>query len=104
MVARAIANAADQVKRCYRSPTLSSDALQIVTRLRVRYTIDGVLAQPPVVVAQTGVTPSNRHHAGKMAQAAMSAIFRCSPLRLPPELYEGGWDEFELTFSRRGLA
>lgn len=104
MVVRAITGAADQVRRCYRAPKLSSDAQQIITRLRVRYTIDGELAQPPVVVEQSGVTPTNRHHAGMMAQAAISAVFRCSPLKLPPELYDNGWEEFELTFSRRSFA
>ena len=103
LVARATASAADQVKRCYRSPGRGSDARQIVTRLRVRYLPDGTLAQSPVVVSQTGVTPTNRPFAGAMAQAAILATMDCSPLRLPPELYSRGWEEFELTFSPPGF-
>ena len=98
-VARATASAANQVKRCYRSPRLSRDARQITTRIRVRYTPTGELAQMPVVVNQFGVTPANRHYAAMMAQAAIGAVVGCAPLRLPPELHAGGWDEFELTFS-----
>jgi hypothetical protein len=53
----------------------------------------------PVVVSQTGVTPSNQMFADAMAQAAIASVMRCSPLKLPPELYAFVWNDFELTFS-----
>lgn len=106
--ARAVAKlteaAASQVKRCYRSPRLAKSARQISTRLRVHYAPDGQLATLPVLVAQGGVTESNRAHAAAMAEAAMLAVVRCSPLSLPPALYQAGWDEFELTFSPKTFA
>ena len=87
------------MKRCYRAPRLTREARQIVTRLRVRYLPDGHLADVPELLSQSGITARNRVHAPAMAEAAMVAVVRCSPLALPPELYQGGWSEFELTFS-----
>lgn len=104
LVERVTATAASQVKRCYRAPRLSREARQIVTRLRVRYAPDGQLAELPVLLSQAGITPTNRAHAPAMAEAAMVAVVRCSPLTLPPELYTAGWDEFDLTFSPPSFA
>lgn len=100
----AISSAAEQVRGCYRSPKLNRTARQIVTVLHVSYTADGKLAQSPMLSRQEGVTEANRVYAGQMARAAIEAVERCVPLRLPPELYQGGWNEFDLTFSPRGLA
>ena len=58
----------------------------------------------PELIAQRGVTPTNQHYATRMTEAATLAVIRCSPLSLPPELYQGGWDDFELTFSPRAVA
>jgi hypothetical protein len=91
--------AASQIKRCYRTPRIASSGKQITTRLRVRYRPDGGLAELPMVVAQSGVTPVNRAYAGKMAEAAGLAVMRCAPVKLPPELYSKGWSILDFTFS-----
>ena len=103
-VAKVVSSAADQIRGCYRSPKLNRAARQIVTVLRVSYTIDGILASSPTVLRQSGVTKDNAAYAGQMGRGAIEAVERCVPLRLSPELYKGGWDEFDLTFSPRGLA
>jgi len=99
LVARVTHDAAQQVKRCYRAPKVNRDARQIATRLRVRYGPDGELLGFPTILSQSSVTPANRPYATTMAQAAITAVINCSPVKLPPELYARGWDEFELTFS-----
>lgn len=104
LVARVTSSAAWQVKRCYRAPRLTREARQIITRLRVRYLPDGKLAEVPVLLSQSGITPRNRVHAPAMAEAAMVAVVRCSPLTLPPDLYQAGWNEFDLTFSPPAFA
>ena len=104
VVSRVISRAAEQIRTCYRSPKLNRAARQIVTVLRVRYTTEGFLATKPVLIRQSGGTEDNMIFAGQMTRAAMAAVERCAPLRLPSELYKGGWDEFDLTFSPRGLA
>jgi hypothetical protein len=93
------ADAAEQVRRCYRTPKILGEGKRIITRLHVRYAPDGTVIGLPTVVSQSGVTPSNRLFADEMAQAAIASVVRCSPLRLPAELYEFGWNNFELTFS-----
>jgi hypothetical protein len=103
--ATAVASAAAaQVKRCYRAPRVPSAGKRIVTRLRVRFTPDGMLAGVPQLVFQQGVTPENASYAAPMAEAASMAVILCAPLHLPPELHRGGWDALYLTFSPRALA
>jgi hypothetical protein len=102
-VNEAIAGAAARIQSCYRSPPVPSAARQIVTHLRVRYAIDGQPVGFPEVVLQESVTPRNRPYADVMAQAAVGAVLRCGPIRMPPELHSGGWDMFELTFSPRAI-
>ena len=98
-VEQVLQSAALQVRRCYRTPRVSFGGRQIVTRLRIRLTPEGGLAGLPTVLVQDGVTPANRPYAAPMAQAAVEAVMRCAPLRLPPALYLGGWSDFDLTFS-----
>ena len=93
------ADAAQQVRRCYRTPKVLGEGKRIITRLHVRYAPDGSVIGLPTVISQSGVTPGNRLFADDMAQAAIASVVRCSPLRLPSELYEFGWNNFELTFS-----
>ena len=95
----ALQSAAHQVRRCYRTPRVSSDGRQIVTQVRVRLTADGRLSGLPRLRWQMGVTPANEGYADVMAQAAIEAVMRCAPISLPPDLYAHGWTEFDLTFS-----
>src|SRR5688500_8038993 len=83
-VAQALDSAARQVRRCYRAPRASLHGRQIITRLRVRLTPEGELAGLPTLFEQSGVTSANRDYAGPMAEAAIAAVLRCAPLRLPP--------------------
>jgi hypothetical protein len=99
LVKRVTADAAAQVRRCYRTPKVLGEAKRITTRLQVQYAADGSLIGLPTVIAQMGVTPSNQLFADEMAEAAIASVVRCSPLKLPPELYQVGWNSFELTFS-----
>lgn len=99
LAAKVTAQAAAQVKRCYRTPKILGEGKRISTRLHVRYAPDGNVIGLPTVLSQSGVTPGNQLFADDMAQAAIASVVRCSPLRLPAELYEMGWNDFELTFS-----
>ena len=99
LVSRVISDAAAQVRRCYRTPRVTRPARQIATRLRVRLAPDGTVRAEPEVIAQHGVTPANQLFAPQMAEAAIQSVLRCAPLVLPPELYDVGWNEFDLTFS-----
>ena len=100
----ALAMAASQVRRCYRAPRVSFRGRQIVTRLRVRFLPDGQLSGLPRVIWQDGITAENEAEARRMAEAAIAAVMRCTPLSFPQSLYRDGTFEFELTFSPRAAA
>jgi type IV secretory pathway VirB10-like protein len=90
---------AAQVKPCYVVPAGGTDAGNIVTVLRLRFKPDGSTATTPSVAEQSGVTAANAGYARQMGEAAKRAVLRCSPLRLPAELYEGGWEDIEFVFN-----
>lgn len=93
-----------QVRRCYRTPVRLSAARQIVTVMQVRFGPDGMLAAMPLVAGQSGITPEGAPYAGVMAEAARTAIIRCTPIAAPVELHQNGWSELYLTFSPKGSA
>lgn len=103
-VARVVAMAADQVRRCYRAPRVGRGASGIVTVLSVAYAPDGTLAELPSLARQRGVTVETVVAARQLAEAAARAVIQCAPLRLPAERYRDGWDSFELTFSPKAVA
>lgn len=103
-LARVVAMAADQVRRCYRAPRIGRGGGGIVTVLDVAYAPDGTLATLPALAKQLGVTAGNAQAAEALAEAAALAVTRCVPLRLPAAQYRGGWDSFQLTFSPKAMA
>lgn len=96
---RGLASAiAAQVKPCYVIPTGGADAASIVSILRLRFTPDGRVDGNPSVTDHQGVTSTNQGYVRQMDDAAIRAVLRCSPLKLPPDLYEGGWEDIEFAF------
>jgi len=90
---------ARQFKPCYELGSLQgTPAMSIITTLRLRYKPDGTVAVPPEVVEQTGINSGNRSYAQQMSDIARRAVLRCTPVKLPTELYKGGWDDFQLRF------
>nr|WP_243843228.1 hypothetical protein [Sphingomonas vulcanisoli] len=88
-----------QIQPCYELGSLAgTPAMQIVTVLRLRFNKDGSVAGMPQVVEQTGVNGSNGSYRQQMADLSRRAVLRCAPLKLPAELYEGGWEEIEMGF------
>ncbi|MDH7641051.1 cell envelope biogenesis protein TolA [Sphingomonas oryzagri] len=93
-----IALIAAKVKPCYNPPAGGADSGQIVTLLSIRMNKDGSVASV-TPGAQSGVNGSNSAYARQMADAAVRAVRRCSPITgLPPELYDGGWSDFDFRF------
>ena len=89
---------AARVKPCYNPPAGGADAGSITTTLSIRMNRDGTVASV-TPGAQSGVNGSNSAYAKQMADAARRAVLRCSPITgLPPELYDGGWDDFDFRF------
>jgi len=93
-----VALIASQVKPCYTIPTGGTDALTIITKVRMRLKKDGSIAVAPEVVGNSGVTDSNQAYRQQMNEAARRALQRCAPYKLPPDLYEGGWEDLIFNF------
>ncbi len=88
-----------QVEPCYELGSLQgTPAMTIVTSLRLRFNKDGSIATAPTVTEQTGVNAGNQAYARQIAEVGRRAVLRCAPLKLPAELYEGGWEDIELRF------
>ncbi len=93
-----VALIASKVKPCYNPPAGGADSGQITTVLSIRMNRDGSVAEV-TPGAQSGVNGSNAAYARQMADAAVRAVRRCSPISgLPPELYESGWSDFDFRF------
>ena len=89
-----------QIEPCYTMGDLDgTDAVRIITTLRLRFNKDGSIAGKPELVEQTGVDDANRQYVDAVAGVAIRAVSRCVPLHLPVELYEGGWDDLNFRFS-----
>ena len=94
---------AAQVKPCYVIPSGGADAASIVTIMRLRFNRDGSVSGTPSVTDHQGVTGTNQSYVRQMDDAAIRAVLRCSPLKLPSELYEGGWEDIEFAFYPRAM-
>jgi hypothetical protein len=76
------------------------DADQLVTIVRFRLSPDGSLDGDPVVVSQSGITPSNQAQKGRHAEQAIRAVRLAAPFHLPAELYDH-WKVVTSRFDRR---
>jgi hypothetical protein len=70
----------------------------IVSRVRLRLKPDGSIAAPPEVLSNSGITTTNQPYVSQMSEAAVRAIRRCAPYKLPAELYTGGWEDLVFNF------
>jgi len=88
-----------QVQPCYDLGSLGgTPAMQITTVLQLRFNPDGSVAGTPQLVEQQGVNSANSRYAAQMVDVSRRAVLKCSPLKLPAELYEGGWENITMGF------
>lgn len=97
-----------QIRPCYNlGPLGGTAAMEIVVRVRLRPQPDGSIPRGGFdVVGFTGVNGGNSSYRDRMAEVARNAVLdpRCSPLNLPPELYEGGWEDIIINFIPRDFS
>jgi len=92
-----IAAIRSQVAPCWNPPIGGADAKKMTVLLHLDINRDGSIAGRPGIVSQTGVTSGNADYARAFAETARRAVLRCSPLKLPPELYDQ-WKAVEINF------
>ena len=76
------------------------DVEKLVTVVRFRLNSNGTLAGAPVLVSQTGVTPTNEAQKERHFEQAVRAIRLAAPFDLPEEFYDK-WKTINSTFDRR---
>jgi hypothetical protein len=87
-----------QVKPNYNPPSGGADSASIVTTLNITMARDGSVSSVEVV-GHRGVNSANSAYVKQADDAAIRAVRRSSPLKLPPDLYDGGWENITLNFS-----
>lgn len=86
-----------QVTPCFTPPVGGAAAGKITALLHIAISRDGSIAGRPGLVSQTGVTGANAAYARAFAEAAMRAVLRCAPLKLPAAQYDQ-WAQVEINF------
>lgn len=88
-----------RVAKCYQPPMGGADILTIVSRINMRLKPNGSFAVAPTIIGNSGVTPANERYVRQMNEAATRALQACAPYSdLPPEFYEGGWENINFNF------
>lgn len=92
-----------QIVRCWNPPVNEDEAGSTVTVLmHIRLDRSGALVGPPEVVAVKGANSANGSYSRAFAASVRRAISRCSPLRLPSELFDA-WSDVELNFDPKDV-
>ncbi len=93
--ARLVGLIRDQIQPCWSPPVGLANADQIRVRIDIAMNPDGSLNGRPRIVNPTS-DPAFR----AVSESAVRAILRCSPMRLPTEMYDrpNGWRAIEFQF------
>jgi len=92
-----------QVAPCWNPPIGGADVKKMTVVIRADFGRDGRVIGVPTVVGQTGATAGNGDYARAFAETARRAVLRCSPLSLPPKLYDL-WKSVEINFDPESMA
>jgi colicin import membrane protein len=84
-----------QIERCYAAPPGAASASAVMPVLNIQFNADGTLGAEPRVV-KAGPTPADR----SIAEAAMRAVRRCAPYRVPAQFapYYSDWKNITAQF------
>nr|WP_310522342.1 hypothetical protein [Polymorphobacter sp.] len=91
-----------QVAPCWNPPIGGADVRKMTVLIRADFGRDGRVIGVPSVVSQTGVSAGNADYSRAFAETAKRAVLRCSPLKLPPKLYDL-WKSAEINFDPESM-
>jgi hypothetical protein len=98
-VRASLASAVARQLKPHWAPPDGIDVDQLATTVEWSLNPDGSLAGQPRVVAQTGVTASNRAQAGRHKEQAIRAVVLSAPFTLPKDFY-AAWRTLRFKFDR----
>lgn len=91
-----------QVSRCWSPPAGAANPEDLIVTVKISLNTDGTLASAPEVAARDRGRVISDQYFRVAAEAAIRAVRRCEPYRLPVEKYST-WREIELRFDPREL-
>ena len=91
-----------QVAPCWNPPIGGADVRKMQVVIRADYGRDGRVIGQPGIVSQTGVTAGNADYSRAFAETARRAVLRCSPLKLPANLFDL-WKSVEINFDPKSM-
>lgn len=86
-----------QIAPCWNPPLGGDDVRHMTVLLHIRFARNGSVVGVPEVLAQTSVSAGNAAYSKVFAESAKRAVIRCSPIKLPADLYEA-WRDIEFNF------
>ena len=91
-----------QITPCWNPPSADEGTGHVTVLMHIRLDRSGGVIGTPDVASIKGMTAANGAYSKSLAGSVRRAIGRCSPLHLPPELYDA-WSDVELNFDPKDL-
>lgn len=91
-----------QIHPCWNPPAKEEGEGLVTVTLPIKLDRAGRLIGEPSGIALTGQTGTNAAYARGLSASVVRAVKRCTPLKLPSELY-AAWAEIELNFDPRDI-
>lgn len=88
-----------QIARCWRLPSGAKDAHEMIVDLRLLMNSDGVVREAHI--ENQGLMMTDPFFRA-VAESALNAVARCSPLKLPADKYER-WKDLSLSFNPKDM-
>ena len=91
-----------QVERCWNFPAGAANPEDLIVTVKISLNPDGTLSKPPNVIPRDQARVISDQYFRVAAEAAVRAVRRCEPYKLPVEKYSN-WREIQLRFDPREL-
>jgi len=92
-----------QITPCWNPPVAEENSGHVTVVMRISLDRRGAVTGTPRVARLTGRTAANAAYANALSGSVRRAVLRCSPLKLPAELYDA-WSNVELNFDPRDVS
>lgn len=92
-----------QITPCWNPPVAEENSGHVTVVMRISLSRNGAVAGTPTVARLTGRTAANAAYANALSGSVRRAVLRCSPLKLPAELYDA-WSNVELNFDPKDIS
>lgn len=100
--ANLVAMIRSQITPCWNPPVAEENSGHVTVVMRIRLDRSGSVAGTPSVSRLTGRTAANTAYANALSGSVRRAVLKCSPLKLPAELYDA-WSNVELNFDPKDV-